>query len=202
MKVGVPRKAGPGRDMAGRGWEGRAQPAEPPTFPRPFPPDFHSGTDREEIPAPPGLLCLFHRLQRADRCLGSAGEEGGAWGAALCLGPPVHAYHHNESAAWGQPSTCPSNPLFIYSGYSRGMQVALPVEEGARGPPSQLRQSDWPSGRQRVLMVPSQVVSALGVIQLCFLSTGQDILDALRQHRLCHLLRHRACPWAQYVPQS
>ena len=54
----------------------------------------------------------------------------------------------------------------------------------------------------RVLMVPSQVVSALGVIQLCFLSTGQDILDALRQHRLCHLLRHRACPWAQYVPQA
>lgn len=146
--MGVPRKEGLGRDMAGREWEGRARPAEPPTFPRPFPPDFHSGTDGEEIPAPPGLLCLFHRLQCADGCLGSAGEEGGAWGAALYLGPPVHAYHHNESAAWGQCSTCPSNPLFIYSGYSRGMQVALPVEEGARGPPSQLRQSDWPSGRQ------------------------------------------------------
>lgn len=36
-------------------------------------------------------------------------------------------------------------------------------------------------------MVPTQVVSALGVIQLFFLSTGRDILDALCQHRLCHL---------------
>ena len=51
-------------------------------------------------------------------------------------------------------------------------------------------------------MVPTQVVSALGVIQLFFLSTGRDILDALCQHCLCHLLRHRSCPWAQYVPQS
>ncbi|XP_054939768.1 solute carrier family 2, facilitated glucose transporter member 5 isoform X4 [Physeter macrocephalus] len=33
-------------------------------------------------------------------------------------------------------------------------------------------------------------------------SAGHNILDALRQHRVHHLLCHRTCPWAQYVPQS
>lgn len=40
------------------------------------------------------------------------------------------------------------------------------------------------------------------MIQLGLLSTGHNILDALPQHRLRHLLRHRPCPWAQYVPKS
>lgn len=49
----------------------------------------------------------------------------------------------------------------------------------------------------------TQAVSALpGVIQFSFLPTGHDIVDALPQHRLCHLLRHRTCPWAQYVPRA
>lgn len=69
---------------------------------------FCGGTYGRRFLTPPGLLCLFHCLLRADGCLGYAGEEGGAWGAAIHLGPSVHAYHHDESAAWGQPSTCPS----------------------------------------------------------------------------------------------
>lgn len=104
MEVGLPRKADLGRDVAGGG----AWPAEPPTLPCPFPPDFRGGTNGKEIPAPPGLLCLFHCLLRADGCLGSAGEEGGAWGAAIHLGPPVHAYHHDESAAWVSPPPAPA----------------------------------------------------------------------------------------------
>ncbi|XP_022454346.1 solute carrier family 2, facilitated glucose transporter member 5 isoform X1 [Delphinapterus leucas] len=33
-------------------------------------------------------------------------------------------------------------------------------------------------------------------------SAGHNILDALRQHRLRHLLCHRTCPWAQSYPRT
>uniref|UniRef100_A0A8D1AJ58 Solute carrier family 2, facilitated glucose transporter member 5 n=1 Tax=Sus scrofa TaxID=9823 RepID=A0A8D1AJ58_PIG len=62
---------------------------------------FRGGATGEKVPAPPGLLHLLYRLLRVDSRPGSAGEEGGAWGAnahpapcyacalSRCLGPPA-----------------------------------------------------------------------------------------------------------------
>lgn len=63
-------------------------------------------------------------------------------------------------------------------------------------------QSGWPSEDPNPRRSPSLVACFAGVIQLCSLPTGHNILDALCQHCLCHLLRRRTRPWAQYVPQS
>ena len=127
------------------GWAHRGgEPAEPPTFPRPFPPGFRGGAPGEESPSPPRLLHLLHRLLRADGRPGSAGEEGAAWGAS-------RSRAHARVRCLGitcSPDPRPSSASPTSSRYSRGVQVALLVEGGARRPPSQPRQSYWPSGNR------------------------------------------------------
>lgn len=87
------------------------------------------------------------------------------------------------------------------------LSADLPVASGgiacwrrSQAPPSLTRQSGWPLGTE----VPDgpwpRPPPLCGASFDCSLPAGLSIVDALPQHRVRHLLRHRTRPWAQYVP--
>lgn len=145
-----------------------------------LPPGVRGGAPGQAAAHPPGLLHLLHCLLRADSRSGSAGEAGRDRGGPRA--PPTPFAH------------CP-------------LSADLPVASGgiacwrrSQAPPSLTRQSGWPLGTE-VPDGPWPRPPPLCRASFdCSLPAGLSIVDALPQHRVRHLLRHRTRPWAQYVP--
>lgn len=180
-----PAASSPSRQLLAQAGLDRRPPARPGP-PQPgcssfaLPPGVRGGAPGQAVAHPPGLLHLLHCLLRADSRSGSAGEAGRDRGGPRA--PPTPFAH------------CP-------------LSADLPVASGgiacwrrSQAPPSLTRQSGWPLGTE-VPDGPWPRPPPLCRASFdCSLPAGLSIVDALPQHRVRHLLRHRTRPWAQYVP--